>query len=233
MKETTKSRRPAKRPGTSPLERSAGPAGRPARRPRTNEELSEETRRKLLAAGRALFARRGFADAPAEEIVARAGLTRGALYYQFGDKQGLFVAVLRELLGELARRLAHDTMAGGTAETAELERGCEVLLDLYGEPEVQRLLLLDGPVVLGWVAWRALQEEAGLPALLRHTLDHQVEAGRLEAEAVEPAARLLLGALTQAGVSIAESTDRAAALALYRAQIRKLVRGLVAAPARD
>lgn len=198
-------------------------------RPRTNEEHSAETRTKLLGAGRRFFESRGFAETPADLIAESAGLTRGALHHHFGDKQGLFVAVLRELLGELVSGLARDTMEGEPEETAELERGATLMLHAYGDPAVQQLLLRDGPVVLGWSAWRALQEEAGLVALLRHALDHWVDAGWLDAEAAEPTSRLLLGALTQAGVAIAEARDRDAALAVYGAQIRRLIRGFAKA----
>lgn len=195
-------------------------------RPRTNAEHSAETRRSLLDAGRRLFATRGFAETSADQLAERAGLTRGALHYQFGDKQGLFVAVLKELLGELVQRLARDTMEGDPEGTAELERGCALLLDAYGDRAVQQLLLRDGPVVLGWVPWRKLQEEAGLVALLRHAIDHWVEAGWMEPTEAEPLIRLLLGALTQAGVAIAEAEDRDAAVALYRRQVQRLVQGL-------
>jgi AcrR family transcriptional regulator len=197
---------------------------------RTNREISEETRARLLAAGRRLFATRGFADASADEIAERAGLTRGALHYQYGDKRGLFEAVLREACAELTARIARDTMAQVAEGPAELERGCEILLDAYGEPETQKLLLRDGPVVLGWTQWRQVQEEAGLTALLRHALEHWVEAGWIGAERVEPLARMLAGALSHAGVAIAEAEDREAARARYREEVRALVRGL--SPAR-
>lgn len=201
-------------------------------RPRTHEESSEETRAALLAAGRRLFAARGFAEVSADEIAARAGLTRGALHYQFGDKRGLFAAVVRALCAELAARVARETMAQVPEGTAELARGCEILLDAYGEPELQALLLRDGPVVLGWEEWRRVQDEAGLTALLRHALEHWVEAGWIEAGRAEPLARLLAGALSHAGVAIAEADDREAARRRYRDEVGRLVEGLAPASGR-
>jgi AcrR family transcriptional regulator len=199
------------------------------RRRRTNEEWSEATRRKLLAAGRRLFASRGYANVSADEIAERAGLTRGALHYQFGDKRGLFEAVTRELLAGLARRLYTDTMSHVEEGPAELERGCEVLLHAYGEPELQAILLRDAPVVLGWADWRRLHDESGLAALIGHALRHWVEAGWIDGARVEPLTRLLFGALTHAGVAIGEAKDRRAALAAYRAEVRRLVRSLAPA----
>jgi AcrR family transcriptional regulator len=199
--------------------------------PRSNAEWTADTRRRLIAAGRRMFAEQGFAGVGTAEIGARAGLTRGALHYQFGDKRGLFVAVLEQLLRELVAELARDTMVGIEEGTAELERGALLLLETYGRPEIQRLLLLDAPQVLGFPEWLALQERSGLAALLDHALDHWVEAGWVERARVSATRRLLFGALVHAGAAIAEADDRAAALASFREPLRRLIRGL-ARPAR-
>ncbi len=194
--------------------------------PRTNEAITAETRRLLLKVGRRLFAANGYAETSADAIGAKAGLTRGALHYHFGDKRGLFVAVLEELLRELVASLAKDTMKGIAEGTAELERGATLLLEAYGRPEMQRILLRDGPQVLGWQPWIEIQEASGLAALLDHALTHWVEAGWIEQRAVEPTRRLLSGALIHAGVAIAEASDRKAALAHFREPLQRLVRGL-------
>jgi AcrR family transcriptional regulator len=199
--------------------------------PRTKEAMSEETRRRLLAAGRRAFAARGFADASAEEISDKAGLTRGALHYQFGDKRGLFEAVVRVLLAEVAEHVAKETMSGGTPPEDELERGCDSLLASYGKPDVRSILLRDAPVVLGLGTWQRLQEEAGQSAFLRHALEHWVEVGWIDAARVEPLARLLLGALTQAALAIGEAGDRGAEQDRYRSEIRALLRAIRSQPA--
>jgi AcrR family transcriptional regulator len=195
-------------------------------RSRSNAEWTADTRRRLIAAGRRLFAERGFAAVGTAEIGARAGLTRGALHYQFADKRGLFAAVLEQLLRELVAELARDTMEGIEEGTAELERGALLLLEAYGRPELQRLLLLDAPQVLGWSEWLALQERSGLAALLDHALDHWVETGWVERARVSATRRLLFGALVHAGSAIAEAGDRSAALASFREPLRRLIRGL-------
>ena len=202
-----------------------------AAQPRTNAEITAETRRRLIAVARRLFAAHDWADTSADAIGAAAGLTRGALHYHFVDKRGLFVAVLEQILRELVADLARDTMKGIPEGTAELERGAALLLEAYGRPEIQRILLVDGPQVLGWQEWLAMQERSGLAALLDHALAHWVEAGWIERRAVEPTRRMLSGALVHAGIAIAEADDRDAALALYRAPLRRLVRGLAPAGA--
>ena len=193
---------------------------------RTNAEITAETRARLLAVGRRLFASKGWAETSADALGAEAGLTRGALHYHFGDKRGLFVAVTEQILRELVADLARDTMKGTPEGTAELERGAALLLEAYGRPEIQRILLRDGPQVLGWQQWLAVQEQSGLAALLDHALAHWVEAGWIERRAVEPTRRLLFGALVHAGVAIAEADDRKAAVAQFREPLRRLVRGL-------
>ena len=203
---------------------------RPRSSARTNAEWSAATRQRLVAAARRLFAAHGYAGVTTEQIGARAGLTRGALHYQFGDKRGLFVAVLEQILRELVADLARDTMHGISEGTAELERGALLLLEAYGRAEIQRVLLLDAPQVLGWQEWLALQERSGLAALLDHALAHWVEAGWLERGRVEPTRRLLLGAIVHAGAAIADAPDRAAALASFREPLRRLIRGLARRP---
>ncbi|MBI1238722.1 MAG: TetR family transcriptional regulator [Alphaproteobacteria bacterium] len=199
---------------------------------RTNAELTAKTRTRLLAAARGLFIEVGFKDAAGEEVVARAGLTRGALYYQFGDMKGLFRAVLLELLGELAVWLDRETMrrapAGeGTAHSvAELSIGVDLLLEAFARKDVADLLLRDAPVVLGAPAWEALLREAGLIALLEHALGHWAEAGLIEPARIAPLARILFGATTQAGLAIAAASNRKAESAAMRAAMAQLIDGL-------
>jgi AcrR family transcriptional regulator len=211
----------------------ARPSKRPAasdRARRSNAELSAETRARILAAGRALFAARGFADTAGEDVVAAAGLTRGALYYQFGDMRGLFAAVAREIAAETTARLADETMRAARREVDELEVGADRLLQRFGEAETAVVLLRDGPVVLGWAGCWRLFEEAGLPELLRHALAHWVEAGWLPRRRLEPTLRLLVGAMMQAGIAIAEAEDRDAACRAYRESLRALLRSLRSQP---
>lgn len=197
---------------------------------RTNEEITAETRRALLAAGRRLFGKRGYDAVSADAIGDAAGLTRGALHYQFGDKRGLFNAVLEELLAELTERIARGTMENLPEGPEELERGALLLLDAYGLPEVQRLLLQDAPHVLGLLEWREMHERSGLAALLDHALSHWVEAGMLEASRTDATRRLLLGALMHAGIVVAGSADAATTLAEFREPIRRMIRGFASGP---
>ena len=184
-----------------------------------------QNREKLLSAARELIGRQGYAATGTEQIVREAGITRGALYYQFVDKRDLFRAVCESVMAEMAQRIYDQTMRDAVAEEHELSVGCALLLDFDSEPQIRLVLLIDGPAVLGFGEWRALQEPVSL-GLLTHALEHLVEAGRIGANQVAPLADMLFGALSQAGVAIGAADDPAAAREAYRSSIDGLLEGI-------
>ena len=127
----------------------------------TKAEQSEVTRAALVGAAESLFAERGFADTPTEAIVKAAGVTRGALYHHFTDKADLFRAVYESLERRVITRV-EQAVAGLTDPLAVLHRGAEAFLDACLEPAVQRIVLLEGPTVLGWETWREIDMAYGL-----------------------------------------------------------------------
>jgi len=172
-------------------------------------QQSEATRRKLLRVGRDLFARRGYADVPTEEIVRRAGVTRGALYHHFRDKRDLFAAVVEELEQDVMERVA----AAALSETDAWEQqraAIDAFLDVCLEPAVQRIVLTDAPSVLGLAAWREIEAKYGL-ALVQAGLQSVIDAGYIDQQPVEPLAHLILGALVEGGLLIGRASDREAA----------------------
>ena len=184
---------------------------------RTQAERSRTTRSALLASGRALFAERGFAGTAREEIVERAGVTRGALHHHFGTKQDLFAAVFEQVEQELAGRIATAAMAGADPRD-QLRRGCHEFLDAALDPAVQRIVLLDAPAVLGWAAWREVDARHGL-GLVTEGLRAVFDAGLATPRPVEPLAHLLLAALNEAAMLVAGSREPARA----RAEVGALV----------
>lgn len=173
--------------------------------PGRQETRTAATRARLIGAARELFADRGFDAVPAEEIVERAGLTRGALYHHFGGKAGLFEAVHELLHREIAGRIEH-AAAVEPGPWGGLVAGCLAFLDACTDPEVQRLVLLDAPVVLGWERWRAVDAAHGL-GLLKQGLGEAMAAGDLPGQPVDPLAHLLSGAMNEAGMWIARAPD--------------------------
>lgn len=174
---------------------------------RTQAERSEATRRALIEAARPLFAERGYAGVGAEEIVRDAGLTRGALYHHFEGKRGLFEAVYEALEAELAQRIAESALSGGATDPlAAMRAGAEMFLQACTEPDVQRIVLLDGPAVLGWDRWREIAAEHGL-GLIEATLQAAIEAGTIAPQPVRPLAHVLMGALDEAAMLVARADD--------------------------
>lgn len=172
---------------------------------RTQAERRSATRAALLEAGRELFAARGFAGAGQEDIVERAGVTRGALAHHFGTKKGLFRAVVESLETQLAEHIATAAMRGDDP-MAHLRLGCLAFLDAALDPAVRRIVLLDAPAVLGWQAWREIDTTYGL-GLVSAALEHCMEAGLMTRRPVQPLAHILLAALNEAAMLVANADD--------------------------
>lgn len=167
-------------------------------------EMMEENRAKLIVAARKAFAEKGYAAASMDELTAEVGLTRGALYHNFGDKRGLLAAVVHQVDAEMASRAkkigarAEDDWEGLLAEGA-------AYIEMALDPEIQRIVLLDGPAVLGdpsqWPSQNSCLQAT------KQTVERLVMQGILKPVDAEAAARLLNGAALNAALWIAASED--------------------------
>jgi AcrR family transcriptional regulator len=191
---------------------------------------SAETRAKLVASARVLFADRGFVAVGIEEIVRGANLTRGALYHHFRDKQDLFLAVYEQVESDLTTEIAQmadGVLAPGIAESPwqALELGAARFLAACAEPEVQRIALLDAPAVLGWETWREVGSRYGL-GLIEGVLAAAIETGELEEQPVGMLAHILLGAIDELALLVARADDQTAAYTEAAASFGRLLAGL-------
>jgi AcrR family transcriptional regulator len=192
---------------------------------RTKHDVrSAATREKLVTAARGLFAERGFAGVATEEIVHAAGVTRGALYHQFRDKTDLFAAVVEAVEAEVTSRIAEGALVGAADPVAALRAGARMFLEVHAEPAIGRILL-DAPTVLGWTAWRELGLRYGL-GLVQAALRAGIEAGAITEQPVTPLAHVLIGALDEAALYVAQDEDPATARAQCLAVFDQLMRGL-------
>jgi AcrR family transcriptional regulator len=201
-------------------------AGSAAGRGGPKAERREATRAALVGAARELFAERGYAHVGTEEVVERAGVTRGALYHHFRDKQDLFRAVYEQSEEEVVASVAAQ-MAGIEDPVELLEAGTRGFLDACGDPALRQIGLLDGPAVLGWAEWREIGARYGL-ALIVGGLQAGMDAGRLRKADVTPLAHLLLGALGEAAMLIASADDPEAARRRVEGSLMALLEGLKA-----
>jgi AcrR family transcriptional regulator len=173
---------------------------------------AEATRAALIGAARDLFVEKGYNRTGTEEIVAAADVgTRGALYHHFADKQALFEAVFIAVEQDLVMAAAQNLAVPADGALNQLRHGLIGFLDASLTPHVQRILLIDGPAVLGWVKWRELESLYGLGAI-RAMLELAVEEGDLAAgQPVEALAHVLLAAADETALFIANAPEQRAA----------------------
>lgn len=188
----------------------------------SQQERSAATRAALVATGRELFARHGYDRVSAEQIVAAAGMTRGALYHHHRHKRDLFRAVVADLEAEVTAELS--AMIDGAAST---EAGIAAVLggylDLCRRPDVTRILLVDAPAVLGWQEWRAIEAENGL-ALVTRLLEEPAPPPGVD---VAVLAQLVLGVVVEAALLVAHADDPDAVRARVEPALMVLLGGLV------
>ena len=190
-------------------------------------EQSEVTQAALLRAARELFAERGYAGTATEEVVARAGVTRGALYHQFRDKEDLFRAVYAQIEAEFAEKISariRSRTPRGASAWDEFIEGAQGYLDVALDRDVQRIALLDAPSVIRSSAGREVGR-FGL-GLLHRGLQRCIDQGFIAEQPVEPLAHLLRAALTEAAMLIARSPDHAAMRRDAGAAVERLLGGL-------
>ncbi|HEY5853308.1 MAG TPA: TetR/AcrR family transcriptional regulator [Aldersonia sp.] len=194
---------------------------------RSQEDRSRTTKAALVQTGRRFFAERGYAAVSAEEIVAAAGVTRGALYHHFDDKRGLFVAVLEEVESENlaaieALPISPDFLTGLVAALARF-------LDTCQERETVQIALTDAPAVLGWQEWRAMEARYGL-GLVTDLLEQAQREGTVVPAPIPVLAQLVLSAVVEAGLIVAHAEDAAVARAEAEQALMLLFAGILRHP---
>lgn len=185
---------------------------------------AEATRRELLDVARALFAERGYAGTSIEELVARARVTKGALYHHFRDKHDVFTTVFEELEREIVEKIN----AAALSKESGWERvvaASHAFLDGCLEPAVQQIVLLDAPAVLGWEKWREIDAQHSL-GHVRASLRAAMNEGSIDRQATKPLAHLLIGALNEAALLIARAPNPKRARAEIGAGFDRLLDGL-------
>lgn len=200
----------------------------PEKAPSLRAEQVAQTRAALVAAGRRLFGERGFASTSVEDLAKEARVTTGALYHHFSTKALLFEAVFEQAHAEMMADSAEH--AGQAPDEVEfLARGFGAFLDAVLKPDLQRILVIDGPAVLGPARFTELDERDAFNVIVA-TLEAAVAAGRLSIDDPATMARLLLGMLTRGAMLIANSPRPAETRKSVAESIRALLTGL-AAPA--
>ncbi|OBA78922.1 TetR family transcriptional regulator [Mycobacterium sp. 1164966.3] len=194
----------------------------------------DQTRRNLVDAGRILFVEKGYFNTSIGELVATSGVgTRGAFYHHFKDKAELFRAVFEEVERDLTLRSLASPPRGGDS-WARLSAGLHGFLESALEPEVQRVMLLDGPVVLGWQTLRAIQEDNSI-ALINEMVREAIAEGVIDDQPVGELTHMVVAALEEGALLVAHARQPSRArqraakvldrlLVSFAAESRKAVR---------
>ena len=170
-------------------------------------EQAVATRAALVRAGVALFGRDGYHATGTHDIVRRAEGTRGALYHHFPAKEDLFVAVLEAVNADLEKvAVEAGLLRSGDVWDRFRSASAAYLRHIADNPPLQRIYLLDGPAVLGWSRWRAIQRATVFGQTL-HTLQVSIAEGAVLAEDAEALTDLLQGALNEGALAIAHSPE--------------------------
>ena len=175
-----------------------------------NVARGRETREHFVRVATRLFTTHGYEGTSIEAVLQETGASRGSLYHHFPGKEALFFAVLEDLEGRVIAE-----MTAGVAELTDpveaLRTACLAWIRLAVDPEVQQIVLIDAPAVLGWQRFRELDEQSVL-GLFRAALEAAAEAGRIEARHVDVFSHLVLASVNEAAMLVARSPDPAATM---------------------
>jgi AcrR family transcriptional regulator len=180
----------------------------------------DATRAALVAAARELFGQEGYVDTSTDDVVVRAGVTKGALYHHFTGKEDLFRAVFEQVQHEISDQAVAEFLLPDSWDA--LLRGCGLWVDALLDPSVRRIVLQDARAVLGWDDVRAIENRFGAVAL-RGALRKAMQAGVIERQPLRPLALILIGALGEGVLYIADAEDPVSARAEVRALITQML----------
>jgi AcrR family transcriptional regulator len=194
---------------------------------RTQAERSAATQQALITAARRLWGERGYAEVGTPEIAEAAGVTRGAMYHQYADKAALFRAVVEAMDQEIIDRVQASVVAARPKTPVDtMHAMTDAWLEIAAEPEVRQLMLRDAASVIGWFEYRAMSQRNSL-AIAEQLLTAAIDAGQLRSQPVRPLAMVLLGAMEEAAMYLAEAADSQQAGKEVRAVVHNLIDGLL------
>ena len=179
----------------------------------------------MIAIATRMFAERGYEDTSIEAVLREAGVSRGSLYHHFASKEALFEAVAEEMETSVGAQTL-GAAAGSDGPLAALRAASLAWIRLAGDPGVGRILLIDGPAVLGWEQWRAMEERHALGGL-RAVLQVIADDGKLPPGLVDTFAHVLLASVNELALLVARSEDKGAAVKAGEDAIDELLRRLL------
>lgn len=190
---------------------------------RKSREETYHTIQKLIEIARRHFTEKGYENAALEEIVKEAELTRGALYHHFKNKKGLFLAVFETVQKEVAVRVEQEASQSEDL-WEQLLNGCRAFLEAAAEAKNQRIMLIEGPAVLGWDTFRRMDEKYSMSAL-KEQLQLMQDEGMLRLVSIDALTHCLSGAMNEAALWMAEHPDHKSTLNEVMETLNQLLTG--------
>jgi len=188
------------------------------------------TRARIVEIATGLFAQAGYDATSIETVLAKSGVSRGALYHHFKDKAALFEAVLEAMEASIAETLRAASV-GIADPLAAMRAGGDAWLALSRDSAIRQIVLIDAPAVLGWQKWREIDARFGF-GLIKAGLKNLAKAGRLRTEMVEPLSHVLLASMMELALVVARADNPAAASRSARAALHQLIDRLLDEPVR-
>ncbi|HWI44106.1 MAG TPA: TetR/AcrR family transcriptional regulator [Nocardioides sp.] len=187
---------------------------------------SASTKKALVEVAEALFTENGYVATSLDAIVSGARVTKGALYHHYSGKQALFEAVF-ELVEDTATRRIQKALRAHRDPWEKSLAGLRAFLDVVQEPQYRRIVVLEGPAILGYERFRE-HEERSTFAIVVEIVRSVLEAGgwRLDEPMLETFARIFFGAMSSAGESVSTADDPVAAAERVEAAIGFLLAGV-------
>ena len=223
MVPTTK---PARKRGRGPSLKQSSRAADKASNKRMSTK-GEATHRRIIAIATRLFTKQGYNATSIETVLEKSGASRGALYHHFNSKEALYSAVLEAVEAKIAETTAEASRHLSDPREA-LRAGCNAFIELARDATVRQIVLLDAPAVVGWQKWREVDARFGF-GQLKAGLKNAAKAGRMRPELVDTMSHVLLAALLEIALLIAQAKDPRDAIRSGRAAIDELLGTLLSA----
>ena len=188
------------------------------------------TRARVVEVATRLFASAGYEATSIETVLAKSGISRGALYHHFEDKAALFEAVLETMEATIATKLRAASV-GIADPLVAMRAGGDAWLEICRDPAVKQIVLIDAPAALGWQKWREIDARFGF-GLIKAGLKNLSKAGRLQGEMIEPLSHVLLASMMELALVVARADNPAAATRSARAALHQLIDRLLGDPSR-
>jgi AcrR family transcriptional regulator len=190
----------------------------------TQEERREATRAAILAAARLHFGSSGYGHVAMDQIATGAGVAKGAVYHHFPTKADLFEAVLQGVASQILAEVQATLMQQSDILGA-MFAGNRAFFAACADPQFAQIFLKDGPAVLGWSRWREI-DASHFGGMVRDGLYAAMEVGATVKRPIDPLVRLILGAVTEAAIDCANSTNFSEAAESYLEGLEAILNGL-------